>query len=145
MSEQFRDTKVLNHLSALVRHYIVKIEAIANVFCLIKEDTETFEHPHNLNCETGYNLSRVWSLALRFHLSHVVPSRWIAPHSTPPPLFQLLDLYIRPHPPPSLFTSTMATAMYARTLEQLQHMMWLDPGRWNYTFDIGHENQRREK
>jgi hypothetical protein len=39
----------------------------------------------------------------------------------------------------------MVTAMYARTLEQLQHIMWLDPGRWDYTFDIGRENRKKRK
>jgi hypothetical protein len=63
-----------------------------------------------------------WHILIYKPLIHttMATSHWTAPWSRPKPLFPLWGLYIRSHPLSTSFT------LYARALEQLQHLMQLN-------------------
>lgn len=46
--------------------------------------------------------------------------------NTLPPLPLVTDLYIRPHPPSTSLTLKMVTVMYAKTMNNFKHMIWLN-------------------
>lgn len=62
----------------------------------------------------------------------------LAPHSTLP----FWALYIKWCHPSALFTLKVQTVINAKTLKQLQHMMWLGNNSWSHTSHTGCENLR---